>query len=117
MVVGQHVAEKLGIPAVLALPIPMYVPAREFPWAGMAIPRWWPSALNRATLSSPAADLVLIPNDGMGFPPSGISAEIAGGEIAHRVVWMGEGRRGYRGGLRCRFDETFSPRGCPQTAY
>jgi sterol 3beta-glucosyltransferase len=49
VVVGQHVAEKLGIPAVLALPIPMYVPTREFPWAGMAIPRWWPSALNRAT--------------------------------------------------------------------
>jgi sterol 3beta-glucosyltransferase len=49
VVVGQHVTEKLGIPAVLALPIPMYVPTREFPWAGMAIPRWWPSALNRAT--------------------------------------------------------------------
>jgi sterol 3beta-glucosyltransferase len=49
VVVGQHVAEKLGIPAVLALPNPMYVPTREFPWAGMAIPRWWPSALNRAT--------------------------------------------------------------------
>jgi sterol 3beta-glucosyltransferase len=49
VVVGQHVAEKLGIPAVLALPIPMYVPTREFPWAGIAIPRWWPSALNRAT--------------------------------------------------------------------
>jgi sterol 3beta-glucosyltransferase len=29
VVVGQHVAEKLGIPAVLALPIPMYVPTRE----------------------------------------------------------------------------------------
>jgi sterol 3beta-glucosyltransferase len=42
VVVGQHVAEKLGIPAVLALPIPMYVPTREFPWAGRAIPRWWP---------------------------------------------------------------------------
>jgi sterol 3beta-glucosyltransferase len=42
VVVGQHVTEKLGIPAVLALPIPMYVPTREFPWAGRAIPRWWP---------------------------------------------------------------------------
>ena len=42
MVVGQQVAEKLGIPAVLALPIPMEVPTREVPWAGMAIPRWWP---------------------------------------------------------------------------
>lgn len=51
VVVGQHVAEKLGIPAVLALPIPMYVPTREFPWAGIAIPRWWISALNRATFS------------------------------------------------------------------
>jgi sterol 3beta-glucosyltransferase len=42
VVVGQHVAEKLGIPAVLALPIPMDVPTREVPWAGRAIPRWWP---------------------------------------------------------------------------
>ena len=38
-----------GHEAVLALPIPMYVPTREVPWAGIAIPRWWPSALNRAT--------------------------------------------------------------------
>ena len=38
---GQHVAEKLGIPAVLALPIPMYVPTREFPWPGAARPWSW----------------------------------------------------------------------------
>ena len=44
VVVGQHVAETLGIPAVLALPIPMEGPTREVPWAGRAIPRWWPSA-------------------------------------------------------------------------
>ena len=31
-----------GHQAVLALPIPMYVPTREFPWAGIEIPRWWP---------------------------------------------------------------------------
>lgn len=54
VVVGQHVAEKLGIPAVLVLPIPMYVPTRKFPWAGIAIPRWWPSALNRATCTRSA---------------------------------------------------------------
>lgn len=46
---GQHVAEKLGIPAVLALPLPMYVPTREFPWVGMAAPHWLPASLNRAT--------------------------------------------------------------------
>ena len=34
IIAGQHVAEKLGIPAVLALPIPMYVPTKEFSLAG-----------------------------------------------------------------------------------
>ncbi|GAA3392764.1 glycosyltransferase [Cryptosporangium minutisporangium] len=34
VIAGQHVAEKLGIPAVLALPMPMYVPTRQFPWPG-----------------------------------------------------------------------------------
>jgi sterol 3beta-glucosyltransferase len=43
---GQHVAERLGRPAVLALAIPMYVPTREFPWPGQPMPRIVP---NRAT--------------------------------------------------------------------
>ena len=46
IIAGQHVAERLGRPAVLALPIPMYVPTREFPWPGQPLPRLIP---NRAT--------------------------------------------------------------------
>ncbi|HYH76737.1 MAG TPA: glycosyltransferase [Arthrobacter sp.] len=46
---GQHVAEKLGVPAVLALPLPMYVPTREFPWPGVGMPSWLPAWANRAT--------------------------------------------------------------------
>jgi sterol 3beta-glucosyltransferase len=46
VIAGQHVAERLGCPAVLALPIPMYVPTREFPWPGQPMPRVVP---NRAT--------------------------------------------------------------------
>ena len=36
---GPHLAEKLGVPAVLGLPLPMYVPTREFAWPGMDLPR------------------------------------------------------------------------------
>ena len=35
---GQHIAEKLGVPAVLALPMPMYVPTGQFPWPGQQFP-------------------------------------------------------------------------------
>ncbi|WP_427017411.1 glycosyltransferase [Pseudarthrobacter sp. P1] len=49
IIAGQHVAEALGVPAVLALPIPMYVPTREFPWPGVAMPTWLPAVANRAT--------------------------------------------------------------------
>jgi sterol 3beta-glucosyltransferase len=55
---GPHVAEALEVPAILALPIPMYVPTRAFPWAGQALPAWWPRRLNRATyggMKMPAA--------------------------------------------------------------
>lgn len=58
IIAGQHVAEKLGIPAVLALPIPMYVPTREFPWPGVGMPSWLPASANRATfagMQAPAA--------------------------------------------------------------
>jgi sterol 3beta-glucosyltransferase len=46
---GQHVAEKLGVPAVLALPMPLYVPTREFPWLGQQFPSWLPGGVNRLT--------------------------------------------------------------------
>jgi sterol 3beta-glucosyltransferase len=49
VVVGQHVAEKLGIPAVLALPDTHVRADSRVSLGGIAIPRWWPSALNRAT--------------------------------------------------------------------
>ncbi|MBE1878917.1 glycosyltransferase family 1 protein [Myceligenerans sp. TRM 65318] len=49
IVAGQHVAEALRIPAVLALPIPMYVPTREFAWPGAELPGRLPGLLNRAT--------------------------------------------------------------------
>jgi sterol 3beta-glucosyltransferase len=58
IIAGQHVAEKLGIPAVLALPIPMYVPTKEFPWPGVGMPSWLPAVANRATflgMKAPAA--------------------------------------------------------------
>lgn len=51
IVAGQHVAEALDVPAVLALPIPMYVPTREFPWPGVELPAWLPRSLNRATFA------------------------------------------------------------------
>lgn len=46
---GHHVAEALGVPAVLGLPLPMYVPTRAFPWPGQTLPTWFPSWANRAT--------------------------------------------------------------------
>lgn len=51
IIAGQHVAEKLGIPAVLALPMPVYVPTREFPWPGVGLPPWLPASANRATFA------------------------------------------------------------------
>ena len=58
IIAGQHVAEKLGIPAVLALPTPVYVPTNKFPWPGVGIPSWLPASANRATflgMQAPAA--------------------------------------------------------------
>ena len=49
VVAGQHIAEKLGLPAVLALPIPLYIPTREFPWPGADLPHNLPGLLNRAS--------------------------------------------------------------------
>ncbi|GAA4997042.1 glycosyltransferase [Actinopolymorpha pittospori] len=49
VIAGQHVAEKLGVPAVLALPLPMYVPTRDFPWPGQDLLAGLPKWLNRTT--------------------------------------------------------------------
>lgn len=46
---GQHVAEALRVPAVLGLPIPLFVPTRAFSWPGQAVPNWWPTWWNRTT--------------------------------------------------------------------
>jgi sterol 3beta-glucosyltransferase len=46
---GPHIAEALGIPAVVAVPLPMYVPTRAFPWPGQQLPTWLPGRLNKAT--------------------------------------------------------------------
>ncbi|GAA4710684.1 sterol 3beta-glucosyltransferase [Promicromonospora umidemergens] len=51
IVAGQHVAEALGTPAVLGLPLPMYVPTREFPWPGQSLPFRLPGRLNRVTFA------------------------------------------------------------------
>ena len=48
---GQHVAEALGVPAVLGLPLPLYVPTREFPWPGQSLPFGLPGPVNRATFA------------------------------------------------------------------
>ncbi|WP_033440549.1 glycosyltransferase [Saccharothrix sp. NRRL B-16314] len=49
IIAGQHVAEALGVPAVLGLPLPLYVPTSEFRWPGAPLPAGLPGALNRAT--------------------------------------------------------------------
>ena len=59
VIAGQHVAEKLGVPAVLALPMPMYVPTRQFPWPGQVFPQWLPAGLNRATYAGMKAPAMM----------------------------------------------------------
>ncbi|GLY06546.1 glycosyltransferase [Actinoplanes sp. NBRC 101535] len=56
---GRHVAEKLGVPAVLALPIPLYVPTREFAWPGQQLPSWLPTAANRASYAGMKAPALM----------------------------------------------------------
>lgn len=51
VVAGQHVAEALDVPAVLALPLPMYVPTSQFRWPGQEFPPWLPRGLNRLTFA------------------------------------------------------------------
>jgi sterol 3beta-glucosyltransferase len=59
VIAGQHVAEKLGVPAVLGLPIPMYVPTRAFPWPGQQFSPSLPGFLNRATFAGMKAPAVV----------------------------------------------------------
>ena len=48
---GHHIAEKLGVPAVVGQPYPMFVPTREFPSAAFHYRalRYLPGPLRRAT--------------------------------------------------------------------
>jgi sterol 3beta-glucosyltransferase len=59
VVAGQHVAEKLEVPAVLALPLPMYVATSEFAWPGQQLPSWLPPAVNRTTYVGMKAPAVM----------------------------------------------------------
>ena len=59
VIAGQHVAEKLGVPAVLALPMPIYVPTARFPWAGQDFPDRLPGLLNRATYAGMKAPALM----------------------------------------------------------
>jgi sterol 3beta-glucosyltransferase len=71
---GQHVAEKLDIPAVLALPMPIYVPTREFPWPGQQLPSWLPAPINRLTYAGMKAPALMFGHtvdrwrSGLGLP-------------------------------------------------
>jgi sterol 3beta-glucosyltransferase len=74
VIAGQHVAEKLGVPAVLAMPFPMYVPTREFPWPGQELPSWLPGPVNRMTYAGMRAPAMVFGRtvdrwrDGLGLP-------------------------------------------------
>lgn len=59
IIAAPHLAEKLGIPAVLALTVPVYVPTREFSWPGQSAPTWWPAALNRVTFAGMKAPALM----------------------------------------------------------
>lgn len=48
-IAGPHLAEMLEVPAVLALPLPMYVPTSEFAWPGLPVGRTLPGPVNRMT--------------------------------------------------------------------
>ncbi|WP_252446110.1 glycosyltransferase [Pseudonocardia humida] len=56
---APHLAELLGVPAVLALTLPMYVPTREFPWPGLSLPVGLPGVLNRASFRGMKAPEVM----------------------------------------------------------
>lgn len=54
---GPTIAERLGVPAVLGLPLPMYVPTREFAWLGVDLP-WLPDWANRASYVGMKANML-----------------------------------------------------------
>ncbi|WFE25215.1 glycosyltransferase [Solwaraspora sp. WMMD791] len=56
---GHHIAERLGVPAVMALPTPVYVPTRQFPWPGQQLPERLPTWLNRSTYAGMTAVTVM----------------------------------------------------------
>ncbi|ROO51973.1 sterol 3beta-glucosyltransferase [Micromonospora sp. Llam0] len=56
---GQHIAEKLGVPSVMALPTPVYVPTRQFPWPGQQLSKRLPAGLNRLTYAGMKAVTVM----------------------------------------------------------
>ncbi|MEJ3655105.1 glycosyltransferase [Actinomycetes bacterium KLBMP 9759] len=49
IIAAPHLGEVLGVPVVLALTVPLYLPTRAFAWPGQALPRRLPGALNRAS--------------------------------------------------------------------
>ncbi len=49
IIAAPHLGEKLGVPVVLALTVPLYVPTTAFPWPGQALPAWLSGPLNRAS--------------------------------------------------------------------
>jgi sterol 3beta-glucosyltransferase len=48
-IAGPHIAERLGVPSVVAALDPLYVPTREFANPLMLAPSWLPAAFNRLT--------------------------------------------------------------------
>ena len=49
VIAAPHLGESLGIPVVLALTVPLYVPTNAFAWPGQALPDWLPGPANRAS--------------------------------------------------------------------
>ncbi|MDN5859177.1 MAG: FAD-dependent monooxygenase [Pseudonocardia sp.] len=49
IIAAPHLGEQLGVPVVLTLTVPLYVPTSAFPWPGQALPAWLPGPLNRAS--------------------------------------------------------------------
>jgi sterol 3beta-glucosyltransferase len=59
IIAAPHLAELLGVPAVLALTVPIYVPTREFVWPGQPLPDWLPPVLKKASFRGMKAPAVM----------------------------------------------------------
>jgi sterol 3beta-glucosyltransferase len=59
IIAAPHLAELLGVPAVLALTVPVYVPTSEFPWPGVSLPAGLPGVLNRVSFRGMKAPEVM----------------------------------------------------------